>query len=927
LIGERGYALPDSMKWLYELSKDEDITVRSAVAVAARQFVSGSLTVNTKPNIPLKEVVTGGVLSGLWFSTQGEADPTFTFLYWMALEPLIAYDPLHALGFYEENGAMRGGSKDKPLMPFSGVILTKIMRRICDMNDQKILSDALLTFRNLKEEHAPAIAAALKGVLEGQRGRPMIPEGDAVQLVSKWTKLEHKEASSLAQQLGTVWGDAASLTASLKTILDGGRSADERVQTIQSVRQQKVPAVRETFEKVLASGAPEPVVNAAISGLGEFGADETADLLLKQWKQFSPGTRRAVADVLSSRSKWAQRLIGSVENKSVALAEIPAPVVRNLLTSKDEYVRNRATTVIGKFRESTPDKAKLIAEKKRMVLSGPVDFKKGHEVAQRTCFTCHKLHGEGADVGPDLTGVGRSSLDALLANVIDPNQLIGAGYENVEVTLKDDRTVAGRMIENTDARVRLLVLGGKEETIAKSQIENLRVSELSVMPEGLEQMPDEDFRNLIWYILNPPQDDKAIFLTPGDKKLVVNAKIGGSVSELIAYVTDPALRPYLHPVKHPAGRTTLTQDRPDDHPWQHGIFTGLHKVNGIDFWSEKQGKLQFKRLLDVIQEQDHVGWRALVEWIGPDGKPVLEEEQFIKAYAPTKPSSYNIDFDWTLRALDQPVKIGKHEYGGFAVRMDFNGSPHHLNANGERDQATAGKRAAWCNVSRQFGDKTFGIAVFDHPGNAGFPAMWRVDAQGLINPSPSLQGDWSIEPKRERTFHYRLLVHEGPGDAQKLDVEFKSFSAITFNQMAAMHPDKESVALWNPEWKLNVPDFEDSPVKLPEFAGKRNVLLTHPFSKEKASVLEREIDVPAGKKTSLTFNVASHESGDWELRIFANEQLIKKQIVDKKGDRWKTVSVDLTPFAGKKINLRLENAANDWNYEYAYWSDIRLSSL
>jgi hypothetical protein len=142
-----------------------------------------------------------------------------------------------------------------------------------------------------------------------------------------------------------------------------------------------------------------------------------------------------------------------------------------------------------------------------------------------------------------------------------------------------------------------------------------------------------------------------------------------------------------------------------------------------------------------------------------------------------------------------------------------------------------------------------------------------------------------------------------------------------------MHPDKESVALWNPEWKLNVPDFEDSPVKLPEFAGKRNVLLTHPFSKEKASVLEREIDVPAGKKTSLTFNVASHESGDWELRIFANEQLIKKQIVDKKGDRWKTVSVDLTPFAGKKINLRLENAANDWNYEYAYWSDIRLSSL
>ena len=40
------------------------------------------------------------------------------------------------------------------------------------------------------------------------------------------------------------------------------------------------------------------------------------------------------------------------------------------------------------------------------------DWKAGHEVAKRTCFVCHKLHGEGSDVGPDLTGVGRSTLAA-----------------------------------------------------------------------------------------------------------------------------------------------------------------------------------------------------------------------------------------------------------------------------------------------------------------------------------------------------------------------------------------------------------------------------------------------------------------------------------------------------------------------------------
>ena len=81
--------------------------------------------------------------------------------------------------------------------------------------------------------------------------------------------------------------------------------------------------------------------------------------------------------------------------------------------------------------------------------------------------------------------------------------------------------------------------------------------------------------------------------------------------------------------------------------------------------------------------------------------------------------------------------------------MDFNGSPSHLNSNGERNKDTADKRAAWANVSRQFGDKTYGIVVYDHPSNSGHPAMWRADGQGLINPSPSLQGDWSIEPNRD----------------------------------------------------------------------------------------------------------------------------------------------------------------------------------
>jgi hypothetical protein len=291
----------------------------------------------------------------------------------------------------------------------------------------------------------------------------------------------------------------------------------------------------------------------------------------------------------------------------------------------------------------------------------------------------------------------------------------------------------------------------------------------------------------------------------------------------------------------------------------------------------------------------------------------------------TSPWFYNIDFGWTLRARGTPVKIGKHEYGGFAIRMNHNGTQSHLNSNGERDKAVSEKRAAWCNVARAFDGETYGIALFDHPANPGFPAMWRVDAQGLINPSPSLQGDWSIAANQAKTFHYRLVVHKGSGEAQYLDPAFKEFAQIKFDTVALAAPaDGESVALWNPEWRVLAPDFEHSPRKLPEFAGHRNVLLTHPFSKEKGAALERVFDVPSGKKTGLKLSVAAHEQGDWELRVFANEKLLKKQLIDPKGDRWKNVSVDLSEFAGKQVALRLENVANDWNWEFGYWSDLKV---
>ena len=151
--------------------------------------------------------------------------------------------------------------------------------------------------------------------------------------------------------------------------------------------------------------------------------------------------------------------------------------------------------------------------------------------------------------------------------------------------------------------------------------------------------------------VNPPspagQSTSRLKMESSEGKLVVRAQLPGQGDwvELATYVMEPNSRPYLHPVRDASGRVVLTEDRPADHPWQHGIFTGFHRVNGFNYWKEDEGKQRFVRLLDLKEASDRVTWRALVELVAPDGSVVLEEEDAITIHAPESPDAYVIDFD------------------------------------------------------------------------------------------------------------------------------------------------------------------------------------------------------------------------------------------------------------------------------------------
>jgi hypothetical protein len=127
IIGERDFTTEEALTWLQELGRDPDPRVRLAVVTAARQLVSGDLTVDTPPRT--EGVNTGPILTAVIESSADARDPLLPFMIWMAGEPGGARNPAGGLSWLAEHGPAT--------MPLSGILAAKVMRRLCESGDQE----------------------------------------------------------------------------------------------------------------------------------------------------------------------------------------------------------------------------------------------------------------------------------------------------------------------------------------------------------------------------------------------------------------------------------------------------------------------------------------------------------------------------------------------------------------------------------------------------------------------------------------------------------------------------------------------------------------------------------------------------------------------------------------------------------------------
>src|SRR5262249_40397701 len=159
--------------------------------------------------------------------------------------------------------------------------------------------------------------------------------------------------------------------------------------------------------------------------LGKLDSPKVGVLVLERYADLEPEVKPRAIELLTERPVWGKQLLGEIQAKKIPTSAVNLNQVRKLLATKDPAIAKQVHAIWGAIREGrNPDREKVVAQMRDVITKTPGDPNKGTLIFKKLCAQCHKLHGEGAEVGPDLTGNGRSDFEQLLSNVFDPSLVI-----------------------------------------------------------------------------------------------------------------------------------------------------------------------------------------------------------------------------------------------------------------------------------------------------------------------------------------------------------------------------------------------------------------------------------------------------------------------------------------------------------------------
>jgi putative heme-binding domain-containing protein len=117
------------------------------------------------------------------------------------------------------------------------------------------------------------------------------------------------------------------------------------------------------------------------------------------------------------------------------------------------------------------------------------------------CMDCHRVHGQGSRVGPDLTSIGaRRKRDSIEESVVDPNAEILPENRYIQAVTREGTTITGRILNEDTFSIQLIDSKEHLLSLQKSDLSKFEFLKSSPMPSYKDKLTGEELNDLVGYL-------------------------------------------------------------------------------------------------------------------------------------------------------------------------------------------------------------------------------------------------------------------------------------------------------------------------------------------------------------------------------------------------------------------------------------------
>lgn len=422
---------------------------------------------------------------------QFASDQTLPLMVWYGIEPVVVNEPEAALKLAAET-------------KFPKVRQFIARRLVSTPSIRKSSLDQLAKL--LSSGDTQARLDVLTGIARGLEGVRKVPAPEGWETTSAaLAKDDNTEVQRLAKELSVVFGDGHAMEEIKALASNDGAPFEARRQAIRTL----VDAREESVAPLLLNLLTHRELGIdAVRGLAAVHHPETGKILVDRFNSLAPPTKFEAANTLASRVEFATAMLNGVAENKVDRKFISPFLLRQMQTLGNEALSNKVAELWPELKQLSADKQKKIADWKVKLTPKVVEAanaSKGRVLFEQSCAKCHRLFGSPMGIGPDLTGAQRSNMHYLLENIIDPSATLGQNYVMTIAVLKDGRVINGIIGAKQEATTTFNTPTGTV-VIANDEIEETRISALSIMPEGqLDLLKEDQVADLIKYLQSTEQ--------------------------------------------------------------------------------------------------------------------------------------------------------------------------------------------------------------------------------------------------------------------------------------------------------------------------------------------------------------------------------------------------------------------------------------